>query len=212
MTTPTDPSSPTPVPPAAAGNRRRNVILGGVAVAVVLGAIGFAVFRPDKLFVDDVVEEELDADVAAALDATTTAPPTTAAPADPGAGDATTTAPPTTEPAGPVVTAAGSWISLGRYTTTGEVAIVTDGDASTIVFDELATDNGPDLFVYLSPNDAADGETLPEGALNLGGLQGNIGTQTYDIPAGTDLSQFSSVVIWCDRFSSAFGAAQLTPA
>ncbi len=189
---------------------KRNWILGGVGIAVILGAIGFAVFRPDKLFVDDVVEEELDADVAAALDATTTAPPTTAAP---DAGEAaTTTAPPTTVPAGPVVTSSGSWISLGRYTTTGEVAVVTDGDASTIVFDELATDNGPDLFVYLSPNDAVDGEVLPEGSLLLGGLQGNIGTQTYEIPPGTDLSQYRSVVIWCDRFSSAFGAAQLTPA
>ncbi len=142
---------------------KRNWILGGVGIAVVLGAIGFAVFRPDKLFVDDVVEEDLDADVAAALDATTTAPPTTAPPADPDPGGATTTAPPTTEPAGPVVTAAGSWISLGRYTTTGEVAVVTDGDTSTLVFDELATDNGPDLFVYLSPSDAADGENAAGG-------------------------------------------------
>ena len=187
---------------------KRNWILGGVGIAVILGAIGFAVFRPDKLFVDDVVEEDLDADVAAALDATTTAPPTT----EPDAAEPTTTAPPTTEPAGPLVTAAGSWISLGRYTTSGEVAVVTEGDTSTLVFDELATDNGPDLFVYLSPSDAADGENLPEGSLNLGGLQGNIGTQTYEIPPGTDLSQYSSVVIWCDRFSSAFGAAQLAPA
>jgi len=29
------------------------------------------------------------------------------------------------------------------------------------------------------------------------------------IPAETDLSRYVSVVIWCDRFNSAFGAAPL---
>ncbi len=191
---------------------RRNWILGGVAAAIVIGAMAFAVFRPDKLFVDEVVDEQLDSGVVAALDATSTtaAPPDSVA--DPAEGTAPTTMPTTTAPpAGPTVLAGGSWISLGRYTTTGSVAVVRDGETTTLVFQDLATDNGPDLFVYLSPSAAEQGSDLPPGAINLGGLQGNIGTQTYELPADVDLSQYASVVIWCDRFSSAFGAAPLTP-
>ena len=178
---------------------------------MLLAAVGFAVFRPDKLFVDDVVDEELDSGVAAALEATTTTAPTTSVP---DGGPESTAAPVTTappEPEGPVVVAGGSWSSIGRYTTTGDVAAVRDGDTTTLVFQDLATDNGPDLFVYLSPSPAEEGSSLPPEAVNLGGLQGNIGTQTYELPADLDLSQFASVVIWCDRFSSAFGAAPLTP-
>ena len=52
---------------------------------------------------------------------------------------------------GSVVVAGGSWSSIGRYTTTGDVAAVRDGDTTTLVFQDLATDNGPNLFVYLSP-------------------------------------------------------------
>ena len=71
--------------------------------------------------------------------------------------------------------------------------------------------NGPDLFVYLSTN-PPDG---PEGAfdddfVNLGRLEGNVGSSNYVVPAGTDLSRYASVVIWCDRFNSAFGAAPLS--
>ena len=55
---------------------------------------------------------------------------------------------------------------------------------------------------------------LPNGAfddayVDLGGLKGNIGDQNYEIPADVDLSQYQSVVIWCDRFNVAFGAADL---
>ena len=77
----------------------------------------------------------------------------------------------------------------------------------------METDNGPDLYLYLSPN-PADG---PEGAFddghhNLGRLKGNIGDQNYELPADLDPTAFESVVIWCDRFDSAFGAADLTAA
>jgi hypothetical protein len=74
--------------------------------------------------------------------------------------------------------------------------------------EDLDTSNGPDLYVYLTTN-PADG---PEGAfdddfVSLGRLQGNVGSQNYVVPDGTDLLRYSTVVIWCDRFDSAFGAA-----
>jgi electron transfer DM13 len=45
--------------------------------------------------------------------------------------------------------------------------------------------------------------------LDLGRLQGNIGSQNYELPSDADLTRYRSVVIWCDRFNSAFGAAPL---
>jgi len=48
--------------------------------------------------------------------------------------------------------------------------------------------------------------------VNLGRLKGNQGDQNYPLPADVDLGRFASVVIWCDRFDSAFGAADLAAA
>ncbi|MCB1018203.1 MAG: DM13 domain-containing protein, partial [Acidimicrobiales bacterium] len=73
-----------------------------------------------------------------------------------------------------------------------------------------ATDNGPDLNVYLStaPADADEG-AFDDDFVDLGDLQGNIGDQNYEVPADVDLDRYQTVVIWCVRFGVAFGAATL---
>lgn len=76
---------------------------------------------------------------------------------------------------------------------------------------DFEVDNGPDLHVYLVPNDpvaTSVGVDIP-GAIDLGKLKGNIGDQNYEIPADLDLSQFKSVVIWCQPFRVPFIAAPL---
>ena len=71
--------------------------------------------------------------------------------------------------------------------------------------ENLKATNGPDLYVYLSTDkDASD-------IVNLGRLKGNIGNQNYEIPAGTDLSKYDTVLIWCKAFSVLFGSAKLGP-
>jgi len=47
------------------------------------------------------------------------------------------------------------------------------------------------------------------GFLELGSLKGNIGDQNYELPANTDLSKYRAVTIWCKRFSVNFGTAPL---
>lgn len=47
--------------------------------------------------------------------------------------------------------------------------------------------------------------------LDLGELKGNVGSQNYEIPAGTDLSIYNSVVIYCQPFHVVFATATLTP-
>lgn len=96
------------------------------------------------------------------------------------------------------------------HTTTGQVQLLRGEGGSIVRLEDLDTDNGPDLFVYLSPAGVeASGKALGEGALDLGELKGNVGDQNYAVPAGTDLSTYRSVVIWCKRFAVPFGAAPL---
>ena len=75
----------------------------------------------------------------------------------------------------------------------------------TLRFEGFSVRNGPDLFVYLSP--AADGYAA--GALELGALKASDGSFNYEVPAGTDIGQFKSAVVWCRAFSVLFATAPL---
>lgn len=95
----------------------------------------------------------------------------------------------------------------------GTAKVITDGsDQRFLRFEDFETDNGPDLFVYLTTA-AADAPADDFGAdgqfVNLGRLKGNVGPQNYEIPVDVDLTAFDTVVVWCDRFSAAFTAADL---
>jgi hypothetical protein len=72
-------------------------------------------------------------------------------------------------------------------------------------FDEFSVRNGPDLFVYLSED--ADG--YGGDVLKLGRLKATDGSFNYEVPAGTDVSRFSSAVVWCDAFAVLFATASL---
>ena len=95
----------------------------------------------------------------------------------------------------------------------GIAKVLNDGSEQRFLrFEEFETDNGPDLFVYLTsaPADAPSGDFGVDGEfVNLGRLTGNIGPQNYEIPVDVDLDRFSTVVVWCRRFSVAFTAADL---
>jgi hypothetical protein len=47
------------------------------------------------------------------------------------------------------------------------------------------------------------------GYVLLGSLKGNQGDQNYDIPADVDLDKYRAVTIWCRRFSANFATAPL---
>ena len=169
------------------GARRRRIglVVAGLAV-LVLAAGALVWFQPQKLVIDQRVDEALPG------------PPATASPAAPG---------------GPVTVAAGRFRSLG-HTTSGRAAVLeVDGGRRFLRLDDLRTSNGPDLFVYLSTT-AADGprDAFDDEFLSLGRLKANQGNQNYEIGAGARLDRYRSVVIWCRRFTYAFGAAELSPA
>ncbi|MCX4514354.1 DM13 domain-containing protein [Streptomyces sp. NBC_01619] len=106
----------------------------------------------------------------------------------------------------------GSFISH-EHETSGSVEIqrLADGTA-TLRLTNLRTSDGPALHVWLSdqPVKQDGGGNLDDGKyVDLGDLKGNEGNQNYAIPQGTDLNTFSTVTIWCERFSVSFGAAEL---
>ena len=93
----------------------------------------------------------------------------------------------------------------GFHKAEGVAKVINLADGRTFLrLENLKATNGPDLYVYLSTDkDASD-------IVNLGRLKGNIGNQNYEIPAGTDLSKYNTVLIWCKAFSTLFGSAKLS--
>lgn len=78
--------------------------------------------------------------------------------------------------------------------------------------EDFRTTNGPALVVYLakhpSPTKASD--VTEGGFLDLGKLKGNVGNQNYEVPAGSDIAEYNSVVIWCELFGVLFSPAALS--
>jgi hypothetical protein len=84
--------------------------------------------------------------------------------------------------------------------------IETAPDTYTLRFEDFSVRNGPDLFVYLSP----DPDGYASDALELGRLKATDGAFNYDVPAGTDISRYGSAVVWCKPFSVLFAVATFT--
>ena len=94
----------------------------------------------------------------------------------------------------------------------GAVVVLTDGTQTVLRFDDsFATDNGPDLNVYLhTAGPDASVDDLVADFIDLGDLKGNIGAQNYLI-RDVDLSRYRTVSVWCVRFRVVFGTAELMP-
>ncbi len=86
-------------------------------------------------------------------------------------------------------------------------------DGSHVVrFEDFRTTNGPALVVYMAkhPSPTSASDVTDAGYLSLGKLKGNVGNQNYQVPRGTDVSEYNSVVIWCELFNVLFSPAALT--
>jgi hypothetical protein len=62
----------------------------------------------------------------------------------------------------------------------------------------------------VAATDASDNATVTNaGFINIGPLKGNIGDQNYELPADVDLQKYRAVTIWCRRFGVNFATAPL---
>jgi hypothetical protein len=71
---------------------------------------------------------------------------------------------------------------------------------------------GPAFHVLLVPKASIrnSSEVTEQMFVDLGGLRAFKGSQRYAIPAGVNLKDYPSVVIWCERFSVLISPADLT--
>ncbi|MBI4884157.1 MAG: DM13 domain-containing protein [Actinobacteria bacterium] len=176
------------------------VVVGGLAW------VAFGYFAIQTAFVDDEVNEALPSFEVAPV---TNAPDTTVAvDQSPIPTSEATSAPTTQTPQAQIVTeASGTFVSREHHTS-GSASVLGDGSGRRVLrIEDLDTSNGPDLNVYLVNSSTGDVSDF----IDLGDLKGNIGDQNYEVPEGTDLTRYDTVVIWCVRFSSAFGDARLQP-
>lgn len=175
--------------------RRRRVWIGVTAVVLAVAVSGALWFEPWRMLTHSYVDEALP--VALPTEVVTTAPVT------PGA-VAVTTPPPT--PADVLVSRT-AFVSA-EHETTGDVLLIRLADGSHLVrLMGFETSDGPDLHVGFGTS--APGDIDVGGYLELGPLRATGGNLNYPVPAGADVSSFTTVAIWCQRFDAVFGSAPL---
>ena len=193
-------------------NRLLIIVFGTV---VLIG--GFLAFRPDKLFVDDIVSESLSEAFtnpeAGPSETTTTVP---AAEDQTEALATTPDSKPVPEPtevaiaqSEPIAAATGGIYGIDHSARGTATIYEQDGEYALRLEDDTDIQNGPDLYVWLLPAEDFDGSS-PVDYVDLGILKGNIGGQNYQLPADFDPDVHKTVLIWCLRFGVPFAAAPLS--
>ncbi len=161
--------------------QKKQIIIG---IAVVALSGGWYAFRPERIFINQTVNESL---------ASTVQP----------AGAA----------AAPAVVAIASGEFHGvHHETMGTATVYRRPDGTRLLrFTNFATSNGPDVRIYLvAAPDAMDNATVKQaGFIELGPMKGNQGDQNYEVPATVDLAKYRAVTIWCRRFDVNFATAPL---
>lgn len=191
--------------------RRPALLLAGVVGLFLLGALAWWLGSP--LFINNVVdesfpsaeelmtmsEEEKAAIADEVMDAAANTPDKPMDETMPGEGE-------------PLLVSQGQFINADDFHRgSGLATIYQLADGSHVLrFEDFNVINGPDLHVLLTSNPSpSDSSEVMENYLDLGPLKGNVGNQNYDIPTGTDVSQFKGVVIYCQPFHVIFSTASL---
>jgi hypothetical protein len=195
--------------------KQHRLLVFGLALILAVG--GFLAFRPDKLLVDDTVNESL-SDAFAAASPATTATTTAAEPT----GATTVTTVPSVEstlapevaadepqpPVEPTAVVAGEFYGIDHSAEGSATIYEQDGRYILRFEDDTDIQNGPDLYVWVLPSDDYDGGS-PTEYLDLGKLKGNVGGQNYELPEDFDPDVHGSILIWCLRFGVPFAAVPL---
>ncbi len=202
---------------AELGPRRYPARWAAGAVVGVIGLVAFAAISwwlASPLFDEgERVEEGLGFQVAGMpATATPTQTPATAEASD----DATATpAAATTTPDAAQSSGTGELIAMGDlegsdsfHTASGQVLLVRSPEGDLVLrFQDFEVRNGPDLFIYLTPD--PDGDVHVDGAINLSEIKATSGSVNYEVPADVDVESFRSAVVYCKAFSVIFATADL---
>jgi hypothetical protein len=106
-------------------------------------------------------------------------------------------------PPAEIILASGTFIS-SAHVSSGKAKIIKDASNKIfLVFENFKTDGGPDLRVWLSPNNAAN----PYQEVGL--LKATTGNFYYELDASFNYTANNRVLIWCKQFAVLFGYAVL---
>ena len=201
---------------------RKFLYTGAAIGAVVFAAVAWVLVSP--LFIDKVVEEAFPgvptpaalAEMSDERKAEISEKVLTAALGMPDhAMDESMDDMPAAVPAGPELLRRGQFRdadSIHRGSGDAKLFRLSESD-SVLRLENLKVTNGPDLRVYLvrHPDPTESADVKDSEFVDLGPLKGNrhIGNQNYTVPAGTDVTQFASAVVWCRAFGVLFASAPL---
>lgn len=187
-------------------NPGRTAVATAAALAVAL-PIGWYMISP--VFIRTSLVEELPPAASVVTPADTPSatpseePPATVAPS--ATPEPTATPTPTPTPFVATTVASGEFVGTDDFhfgRGTASIVEVAPGEYH-LRLEDFSVRNGPDLFVYLSP----DRNGYDEDALELGRLKATDGSFGYDLPAGEDPTRFRSAIIWCKQFAHLFAFA-----
>ena len=112
---------------------------------------------------------------------------------------------------GEVVARSSSWTKKSNKVS-GSWEIARNGDRMELrLSSDYKTKKGPDLKFILSRHSvsSASGDNATDRALLLSPLAKPKGAQRFQIPAGTDLSEYSSLLLHCEQYSKLWAASEL---
>lgn len=96
----------------------------------------------------------------------------------------------------------------GAHVVSGKAQVIESGGKLYLRLEAFATENGPDLYLYLVRNPGGSPRSDTD-FVSLGRLKGTSGNQNYELPANTDTAAIQSATVWCRAFSVNFGYAEL---
>lgn len=183
---------------------KKRLLIGSAILAVPVIAVGLWLTVP--LFIDDEVDEEFPMSSGAEIPEDMTAEEVEAEMEEAAEAPPAEIEEPMPEESEPSVLTTGRFMDADDFHQgSGTATIYELEDGSRVLrFEEFEVTNGPDLHVFLIPE---DGDM--DGYVDLGSLKGNIGNQNYEIPAEVDPGEFGSVIIYCVPFSVLFATASL---
>ncbi len=187
---------------------KRRLIIGAVIIGVPVLALGWWLGSP--LLFDTEVSEEFPMSTGAVVPDDMTPEDVEAEMVD-AAGEPDATVDEDMPASAPTALVSGEFEDFDNFHNgSGTATIYQLEDGSLVLrLEGFEVTNGPDLHVLLVPNPDPKGRDDVTGYLDLGSLKGNIGDQNYEIPAGTDIGDFGSVVIYCEPFHVIFSVADL---
>jgi len=188
--------------------RRRPRRAAAIGIPVLVVAIPLAWYLASPLVLSTTVDEPAPVAIASRPPSPPGAPSSDAP--IPSRAPSGSGAPAPSDPAPPPLALSGAFhgsdeFHFGR----GTARLIETAPGEYVVrLEDFEVRNGPDLYVYLSP----DPTGYAKRAIELGRLKADKGNQNYAVPAEAldDPARAASVVIWCKQFSHLFATAPLS--